>query len=181
MRNSPEYFIRPETEERIRVLSKEEFRRIGRKAMNCHHLMWTAENHHDFLRAEHDFQPQMYIPAHNEVHNNTNSVPEFSKGILQIVRAEFRPTGDTLKSLDEVLICIDHASKAEHIHPIDRQLAQMSIYALESQIPYLRGNIAPYYDKDKVDSEYYKYVEEIKEHCLPVYDYNYNNYVRGYK
>lgn len=142
--------------------TRKDFRKIGRACMNCHHIFWIAKNHQDWTRKESDFLPQMYIPAHNALHAETPSVPELSREILRIVRADFTPTGNTLDSLDEVLCLIDHASTMEQIHPIDRQLAQLSIHALEMQKYYLRGNISPYYCKTEADRNYEAYVRGYK-------------------
>lgn len=188
MRNSPEeygaYIGTPEDNERRLEkphYTREQFRKIGRGAMNCHHLFWVGSNHRDWTRQEHDFLPQMYIPAHNALHAECPSVPELSREVLRIVRADFRPTGNTLDSLDEVICLIDHASTMEQVHPIDRQLAQMAIHALEMQKFYLRGNIAPYYDKKASDIEFARYMlDSVPEH-KSIADRNYYDYVRGYK
>lgn len=163
MKNSPEEYGAFASEKPEFVYwGDQPYRKLGRGAMNCHHLFWTAKNHHDWMRAEPDFQPQMYIPAHNALHSDLQamSVPEICKPILQAVRANFTPTRDTFDSLDQILLLIDHASEMPQVHPIDRQLAQMAIHALEIQKPYLKGNIAP---------------------NRAIVDRNYNDYVRGYK
>jgi len=111
-------------------------RKLGKTAMNCHHLIWMARDHKDFVRAEKIFQPQMYIPAHNELHANCPPVPRFTAPVLETVRANFEPTGDTISSLDQLLVLINDAK-------INATSKDEYLYALESQIPFLRNNIRP--------------------------------------
>ena len=169
MRNSPEEYgayvgFELPVEELIEApyFTREQFRKIGRGVMNYHHLFWIGKNHKHWMRDQHDFQPQMYIPAHNALHKECPSVPEISTEILRIVRADFEPKHNTLDSLDELLCLISHAATMEQVHPIDRQLAQLSIHALERQRYYLRDNISEFYSES-------------------VADRNYDDYIRGYK
>lgn len=125
--------------EKCKTLSEEEKEylrsKLGNHAMNCHHLIWMGRDHHDIVRAELDFQPQMYLPAHNALHQHCPPVPKFDEKLLKVIRAEFVHSGDTLTSLDRLLILIN----AEH--NIKSDYKDLCLHALESQIPYLRGNI----------------------------------------
>lgn len=175
-RTSPEQYgafvgFRNEFEPKIEVIqnpifTEERRRNFGRGVLNCHHLWWMGKTHgKNFLRAEFDFQPQMYIPAHKNLHDDCLPVPELSRQTLRVVRAEFEPTGDTFESLDDLLCILNRLETSYKIDPVDKMILPLVEHALEMQIPYLRGNIMPH-----------DYLEQRKQA-----DKNYDDYVRGYK
>jgi hypothetical protein len=113
---------------------------------NRHHIMetrsdWSSCPNAKRLRNTQQLIPVMEIEPHNELTENCPIVPLLGFKTLQIVACEFQPFGGTLKSIDKLLIAINEASKHHSIHKIERDLAQLSMQAIEMQIPYLRGNI----------------------------------------
>jgi hypothetical protein len=114
-------------------------RRLGCGAMDCHHIIWMKRNHKDFIRAMEVFQPQMYKPAHKALHEDCPSVPRFNDSLLKIVRADFKPNDNTIDSLDRLLFLINGVDETV----MKGFIKELTLHALESQIPYLKGNIKP--------------------------------------
>lgn len=114
-------------------------RKLGYGAMNCHHIIWMAHDHHDPVRAMQILQPQMYMPAHNALHQECPPVPKFTPKLIETIRADFRPTEDTLDSLDRLLFLINGVDSSV----IKGFIKDMCLHSLESQIPFLKGNIKP--------------------------------------
>lgn len=120
-------------------------KKLGKNVMNCHHIIWTKADHHDFVRADVIFQPEMYIPAHNALHKACPSVPRFNDSLLGVIREEFHATTNTLDSIDRLLMVINGADKKT----IDSVMKEFCIHAIESQIPFLRGNIKTHEGKSR--------------------------------
>jgi hypothetical protein len=113
---------------------------------NLHHIMeerapWTSSPNAIFLRQNPILIPRMEIQTHNELHKHCPEVPLLGRYALQSVVNEFVPTSDTLTSLDELLMCIEHATRHPRAHNIERELGQLTMSALELQKPYLTYGI----------------------------------------
>lgn len=116
------------------------------KLTNHHHILeekaeWTSRPESKILRQTPILVPEMYVEWHNELHANCPAVPLLGRYALTQVFNEFTPTKNTLTSLDKLLVAIDHASQHKKAHPVERDLGQLTIRALELQRPFLKAGM----------------------------------------
>lgn len=113
---------------------------------NRHHIMttrsdWQSNPNAKRVRNTHELIPLMDIEVHEELTKNCPVVPLLGYKALQLVVAEFRPTGETLSTLDKLLMAINEVCSNPNIHYLERQLGQLAMDSLEIQIPYLKDGI----------------------------------------
>jgi hypothetical protein len=116
------------------------------KNPNRHHILeeaaeWTSSPNARILRTNPILVPTIDYDIHQEIHKNCPPVALLGRYALEQVLNTFSPTNDTLRSLDRLLACIDRASCHKKAHPLERELAQLSIKCIEEQIPYLKEGI----------------------------------------
>lgn len=112
-----------------------------------HHILerrsdWTSNQIASSLRKTSELTPEIWQPAHNELHRNCPIVPLLGYRALELVKANFEPANDnTMKSIDRLLCTINQVSNNPDMHIIERHLAELAMHSIELQVPYIRGNI----------------------------------------
>lgn len=137
---------------------------LGASKDNLHHMLHDKEvwNHDssasNWARNKAGlWVEKMNYYVHCKLTDNCPAVPVIAKDILYRVRKDYDPSGDIFDRIDNFLLLVDREAERGCTYGIDRTLAQLSIHAIEMQIPYIRDSFE---------------VKRIQ---------NYNNYVRGYK
>lgn len=111
-----------------------------------HHVLerrtdWESNKLSAKLRRTKSLIPEIPRDLHNKLTDDCPIVPLLGMRALQLVDADFRPSNDTLNSIDRLLCSINKASKSEALHWIERDLAELCMHSIEMQLPYLKGNI----------------------------------------
>jgi hypothetical protein len=75
--------------------------------------------------------------AHNMNHAANPAVPVPSYHILKRAAIDFRPADDVLGSMDNLMLVLDMAAKHPRAHSVERDLAQLTIRAIELQRPFV--------------------------------------------
>lgn len=107
-----------------------------------HHVLheawtWTARPDAKHLRDTPALIPRIPRDIHDELHENSPHVPILGSYALRSVAGLFHTSGDTLKDMDELMSCIERASRNPRAHMIERDLAGLAIEAIELQRPYI--------------------------------------------
>ena len=116
-------------------------------AHSCHHILetrsdWTSNKLANRLRTVGELMPELWQPAHDSLTRACPIVPLLGYKALELVTADFRPVKDnTMNSIDRLLCTINKVSNNQSMHQIERQLAELAMHSIETQIPYIRGNI----------------------------------------
>ena len=104
---------------------------------NTHHIFntradWETKGRNRELREYLDFMPKMDFDIHQAIHKECNTVHQLGQKALSAILENLpRNAGDTLKSVDRVCSMIDR-------YEADREIAELAVEALRSQIPYLK-------------------------------------------
>lgn len=111
--------------------------------MSRHHVLheataWNSRPDAAKLRGEPTLIPRIDREAHDELHMQCPHVPLLGSYALRSVASLFRPGRDTLDSIDLLLLAIEGGTRHPRAHLIERQLAELSIHAIESQVPILK-------------------------------------------
>ena len=108
-----------------------------------HHIMHEAASHNSraesrYLRNQPTLIPRIDRLAHNEIHDVCPAVPLLGSYALQSVVRTFEPGRDTFESVSNLLSSIELASRHPKSHRIETELAQLSIQAIEMQMPFIK-------------------------------------------
>lgn len=111
-----------------------------------HHIMhegwaWTARPDAKRLRDTQSLIPRIPRDVHNELHAHCPHVPLLGSYALRSINSIFVPTGDTLKDMDEIMSCIERASRNPRAHMVERDLAGLAIEAIDLQRPYIKKGL----------------------------------------
>lgn len=90
---------------------------------------------HPYMRVPMKWQP------HVALHNAVSIVPVPDRHTLQRVVGVFDPTPDIFTNIDMLIGAIDMASNNEQVHPDDRLLSELTMRALNRQIPFIKQGI----------------------------------------
>ena len=111
--------------------------------MDRHHTIFTARTwsvyrEGEALRESPSLIATMPVDLHRELHRNCPPVPVPSHHALQFIISRFEPVrGDVLASMDNLMLTIEESTKRPRMHHIERALAELTIWGLEAQKPYL--------------------------------------------
>jgi hypothetical protein len=111
-------------------------------AVHRHHLAfsrheWSLRPEAKRIRQTPSLIPSLPFAVHNRLHRACPPVPLLGFHALQIVQREFRPTGDTLETMDNLLFAIEASANSPRTHEIERGVAHLAIAAIELQRPFL--------------------------------------------
>ena len=115
----------------------------------------THNNHHtQFSRASHEAMPNtarlredrrlivpLDIETHNELHRNVAAVPTIPHYMAGRALSLFRDFGDAghpLGNLENYMRSIEEAKKHPRTSELERRMADLTIYACELQIPFIK-------------------------------------------
>ena len=108
-----------------------------------HHLLfpkrlWRAQKPTRELSGQFWLKVPLYDDAHAELHANVSSVPVPDWNIGEIILRQIEPVvGDYFKSVDNLLQTIDRVSQNHRSDPVQRNLGQLMIMAIDLQRPYV--------------------------------------------
>ena len=108
-----------------------------------HHILhnrqeWSLRDEALKLRETPSIVPRISREDHNTIHSNCPAVPLLGFNALQRVLKIWEPDVDTLKSVDGLMSAIEQAGRHEKAHPIETELAQLAVNAIDLQRPFLR-------------------------------------------
>lgn len=112
-----------------------------------HHVLhyrqeWTLRPNAERLRESPPLIPEIPREIHNEIHANTPAVPLLGHHALLHTAKFYRPIPyDTLGSMDNLMFAMEEAARHERAHPIERDLAELAIQAVDLQRPYIREGL----------------------------------------
>lgn len=107
-----------------------------------HHIVhnrqeWTLRPEAKVIRETKSLRPIIPRSLHNEIHAQCPPVPLLGYHALLQVRKHFEPTRDTLETVDNLCFAIEEASRHPRFHPLERDLAELTVEAIRLQIPQL--------------------------------------------
>lgn len=112
--------------------------------VNRHHVMFPRRVHeanedNRDIRRERWLIPPMIILGHVALHDEVTLVPPLDMYTAQRVNRDFEPVpGDYVRSVENLMFAIEDALKHPKTRAIQIESAQVSIHALELQIPFIR-------------------------------------------
>ncbi|MDN5819174.1 MAG: hypothetical protein L0H36_02685 [bacterium] len=81
--------------------------------------------------------------VHEQIHRECSQVPLLGHNALELTRLSFIPRiGDTLGSIDSLIMSIEKSKQSLKCPPIDKQLADLAIEAILLQRPLIASDIA---------------------------------------
>lgn len=107
-----------------------------------HHIVherreWSLRPEANFIRES----PGLILPiereAHNELHRNCPAVPLLGYHALLRTRSLFEEGDDQLQSTEHLMTAIEQASKHPKAHIIEKHLAELAVWSLDLQRPYI--------------------------------------------
>lgn len=114
---------------------------------NRHHILFPRrlhEAHPDTkeLRRQPLLIPTLRVIGHTALHDEVALVPPLDRFMANRVLNDFEPVrGDYIASMEELMRSIERAIKHPRSQEIERMNAEVAIYAIESQIPFVREHI----------------------------------------
>jgi len=105
-----------------------------------HHILhnrleWSLRPESKRLRETPSLIPRLDRETHDEIHRTCPPVPLLGYYALMRVNKLFEPSRNTLESIDSLLDAIDEANHHPKAHPLERQLGDAAMWAIELQIP----------------------------------------------
>lgn len=113
---------------------------------DSHHILfnrqeWTLRQDSERLRETKSLKPLMDRQVHNELHRNCPPVPALGHIALFRVARDFQPSNDTFESMDSLMLSIESAARSPKAHLIERELAALTVRAIDLQRPYIEDGI----------------------------------------
>lgn len=110
--------------------------------MSNHHILhteaqWNSSPLSKRLRENPSLQIKLPMPNHVELHKNAPHVPLLGPHALLLVAKEFEPEHNHQRSIDSLLRAIEKSAHHPRAHVLEKSLAQLAIWSIEEQIPYL--------------------------------------------
>lgn len=82
--------------------------------------------------------------VHDEKHEAVSTVPLLDHFTARRVRAIFEPVpNDYIASVESLLFAIEEATLSPKAQEVERRLGELTIFAVEIQLPYLRKGLIP--------------------------------------
>lgn len=108
--------------------------------MNAHHILFPRASYEShFATRDLRRNPTLIVPLDDEIHgllhHNIPVVPLLDHFTAMTVRREFYPNPHhhPLRTMDNLMQTIDHAIQGEKVKPIQRQLGELAIHAIDLQ------------------------------------------------
>lgn len=108
---------------------------------------WTATKEAKALRGMYLFPTEREV--HQELHQVCPPVPLLGYYALSTILKEVNPIKEPQHDLDELTRAIETTTRHYKTHPIERELADLSIEALRLQLPFLINRNATIIDLKK--------------------------------
>lgn len=121
-------------------------RRRQTKTYDKHHVLnprqeWTLRPQAEFLREQPTLVPRIERSIHEVLHRVTPPVPLLGYYALRTVANDFTPGRTTVESIDRLCSSIEYAAEHPRAHPLEFELAELAVNALQLQRNVLRGNV----------------------------------------
>ena len=100
-------------------------------------VQWTSNRNAKRLRMQPTLRPELDSQTHTELHRNCPLVPLLGTYALDMVSDRFTPGRDVTQSVNSLLMAIDSIEHSK-LHPVQKELAQLALFAIELQIEYVR-------------------------------------------
>lgn len=114
---------------------------------NDHHILHhrkqheaTPDNHWLRTRAI-GMVARMAIDPHDELHANCPGVPPLDIWTAQRVRRLYEPDRNPLIGIVNYMKAVEEAIKHPKTHDIEKNLAELAVWAVELQLPYIREGL----------------------------------------
>ena len=110
------------------------------KGTSRHHVSFdrlshTARKESAFIRSS--IVPLMYDEPHVELHKHSPVVPVLAYYALSKVVRLFEPHGTTMERIESLQHSIDEVIKNPRMHPVERGIGDLAIWALDVQKPFI--------------------------------------------
>lgn len=108
-----------------------------------HHLlfprvMWEAQKPVKELRQN----PGLVLPlerdVHDSLHRHIGLVPVLNFMLAEQVLDRFEPDEDAMRTVDNLLLCLNGVAWHHRTHPVEHQLLQLTELAIDLQRPYVK-------------------------------------------
>lgn len=114
--------------------------------MDRHHILhnrqeWTLRPDAKKLRNTESLVPLITRETHVAIHRHCPPVPLLGFHALRRTLKYFEPDDDTLGTVDRLMQSIEIAVNDPRTHPIEKQLAQLAVWAIDLQRPFLRDEL----------------------------------------
>jgi len=114
---------------------------------NRHHPIhdrqeWTLRPEAEYIREHPTLIFPMEVPLHSHLHNVCPSIPLLGVHALKFIVREWEPDTDKLVSLENLQTTIAAAGNHHKAHPVERQLGDLAIHAIDLQKPFLRESLS---------------------------------------
>lgn len=100
-------------------------------------LEWSLRQDARSIREDPSLIVNMERSLHEEIHATCPAVPLLGHAALQVVRRNWEPDANHLRSMDNLLFAIDSVSIHPRAHYIERAQALLVSQAIELQRPYI--------------------------------------------
>lgn len=109
---------------------------------DAHHILWdraswTLRKEGAYLRDQPTLVPSIDRDVHNELHRNCPPVPLLGYHALRRTMKLWEPGETPLRSLANLTEAIDASTRTPRAHRLERELAYLTIQALDLQAPYI--------------------------------------------
>lgn len=109
-----------------------------------HHIIydkssWTSRPEAKALREDPSLIIRLDRLEHNEIHRFGTALPLLGYYALTRVQRDYEPGPTPLRSVENLMGAIEHSSEHPKTHPIQKQLAELAVWALDLQRPFIAG------------------------------------------
>lgn len=110
-----------------------------------HHILhnkqeWTLRPDAKKLRETPTLVPRLDRVTHNEIHRYAPAVPLLGYHALQRTLSFFEEGDTTIQSVENLMRAIEHAANHPKAHIIEKHVAELAIWAIDLQRPFLVNN-----------------------------------------
>lgn len=112
-----------------------------------HHILFTRRTHDSqettkCLRRNHWLMPPLEDGPHTALHRDISTVPLLDAHTAMRVHQFFEPVeGDYIASTYSLIRNIEQAIKHPRAGYIEKNLGELAVYAIESQVPYIKDGL----------------------------------------
>lgn len=109
---------------------------------DSHHILhnkqeWSLRPDAKSLREHQSLIVPLHRSEHNEIHKHCPAVPLLGYHALQRTFAMYEPSHTPVESMDNLMKAIEHAANHPKAHIIEKHLAELAIWAVDLQKPFI--------------------------------------------
>lgn len=111
---------------------------------DAHHIIherkeWSLRPEAKSIRETPSLIVRMDRSEHNEIHRNCPAIPLLGYHALVRTRQAFEEGDSPLESMENLMTAIEAASKHPKANTIEKHLAELAVWAIDLQRPYIGG------------------------------------------